>query len=285
MVMRLVGQPVAQALRADIQAGVDGWKARGVSPHMVTLLVGDDKASAVYAEQKSRVAARLGIAFDVERLSGAVSTVDLQHQIEKLSDDKSIHGIMLELPLPATIDGHAVCDSIHALKDVDGLSPCHSIAQDQLEAALYPATPLACIRLLKYYGYDLQGLDVTVVGCGQTVGMPLIHLLIGEGATVVACHEHTRDISSHLRRSTIAFVAVGRPGLVTEDMVHDALTIVDVGISEGPDGVLGDLDPDAVPSLKAYTPTPGGVGAVTTSQIFANLLHAMDLQLQENLIP
>lgn len=278
--MRLVGQPVAQALRQDIQFAVDKWKARNIMPRMVTLLVGEDKASAVYAQQKARWASRLGIAFDVQRLNGAVTTSDLQRQISLLSGDASIHGIMLELPLPAEINGHAVFDSIHALKDVDGLSPCHSIAQDQLEAALYPATPLACIRLLKHYGYSLQGVDVTVIGCGQTVGMPLIHLLIGEGATVVACHEHTRDIAAHLHRSAIAFVAVGRPGLITADMVHEGLTVVDVGISEGPDGVLGDLDHRATEYVEAYTPTPGGIGAVTTSQIFANLLHAMDLQWQ-----
>lgn len=284
MTRRLEGHPVVQALREDITRDVKKWCQTGIVPKMVTLLVGDDKASALYAEQKARLANRLGITFEVTRLPDDTSSAQLEAKVATLSEDPTIHGIMLELPLPSGTDKHAAIAAIHALKDVDGLSPCHSIAQDSPEAALYPATPLACIRLLKHYGYDLLGLDVSVIGCGQTVGMPLIHLLIGEGATVMACHEHTRDVAAHLKHSSVAFVAVGHPGLVKPDMVHDALTVVDVGITQGPNGILGDLDPEAASKTQAYTPTPGGVGAVTTTQIFANLMHAMDLQQKAGLI-
>ncbi|WAH36919.1 bifunctional 5,10-methylenetetrahydrofolate dehydrogenase/5,10-methenyltetrahydrofolate cyclohydrolase [Alicyclobacillus dauci] len=285
MSIQLDGAPVAQTLRTDIRQAVSNWKSTGVQPKMVTLLVGDDKASELYAFQKARWAQRLGIEFDVDRLPADVDIADLQGRVANYSADSQVHGIMVELPLPDGIDKQAVVGHIHALKDVDGLSPCHSFAQASPDSALYPATPLACIRLLKHYGYTLQGADVTVVGCGQTVGLPLIHLLIAEGATVAACHEHTKDVRSHLRSSQIAFVAVGIPGLIKADMVHERLTVVDVGISETESGeVLGDLDAEATSHVQAFTPTPGGIGAVTTVQIFSNLMHAMNLQRQAGLI-
>lgn len=285
MAIRLEGRPVADALRLDIARDVASWKAGGVTPKMITLLIGDDHASEVYALQKARWARRLGISFEVVHLAFETREADVSKQIERYSSDTSVHGIMLEMPLPAGIDAQLVVSQIHALKDVDGLSPCHSFAKPSPDAALYPATPLACIRLLKHYGYELRGADVTVVGCGQTVGLPLIHLLIAEGATIAACHEYTKDVTAHLQRSQIAFVAVGKGGLLRPEMVHPALTVVDVGISEGVDGtVLGDLAPEAASFTEAFTPTPGGVGAVTTLQIFSNLMHAMQLQRDAGLI-
>lgn len=252
---------------------------------MVTVLVGDDKASEVYARQKARWAKRVNIGFDMLHFSEQIGTEELIRRIEELSRFSDVHGIMLEMPLPRSIDASRVVAAIHALKDVDGLSPCHSFAKPSPAAALYPATPLACIRLLHHYGYTLKGADVTLVGCGQTVGLPLLHLLIAEGATVSACHEYTTDITAHLQRSQIAIAAVGKAGLITKDMVHEHLTVVDIGISQGPDGaVLGDLDVEAAERVAAYTPTPGGVGGVTTLQIFANLLHGMALQDEARLL-
>ncbi|WP_206922324.1 bifunctional 5,10-methylenetetrahydrofolate dehydrogenase/5,10-methenyltetrahydrofolate cyclohydrolase [Alicyclobacillus suci] len=279
MTTRLEGKPVANALKHELVAAVARWQSQGVSPRMVTLLVGDDKASHVYAMQKARAALRLGIQFEIVQLPGDTPETDVARRVETFSRDQNVHGIMIELPLPQGMDSQRIISTIHALKDVDGMSPCHSFAKPSPDAALYPATPLACIRLLKHYGYPLRGRDVTVVGCGQTVGLPLIHLLIAEGATVVACHEYTQNVRAHLQRSDYAFVAVGKAGLITPDMVHGGLVVVDVGISQGANGeVAGDLHPQAAPLTRAYTPTPGGVGAVTTLQIFANLLHAMDMQ-------
>ncbi|WP_067850427.1 bifunctional 5,10-methylenetetrahydrofolate dehydrogenase/5,10-methenyltetrahydrofolate cyclohydrolase [Alicyclobacillus mali (ex Roth et al. 2021)] len=275
----LLGRPVAKALSHDVRKTVETWKSRGVQPKLVTLLANDDHAASVYANQKKRIAERLGIQCDVMELPQQSETEAIVREILALNDDPSVHGIMIEMPLAPSVDVQRVVGAIHALKDVDGLSPCHSFAKPTPEAALYPATPLACIRLLKHYGYELKGADVTLVGCGQTVGMPLLHLLIAEGATVAACHEHTRDVRAHLRDSEIAIVAVGKGGLLGPDMVHEGLTVVDVGISQGENGdVQGDLAPEAAAKTKAYTPTPGGVGAVTTVQIFANLMHAMELQ-------
>ncbi|MFB5190964.1 bifunctional 5,10-methylenetetrahydrofolate dehydrogenase/5,10-methenyltetrahydrofolate cyclohydrolase [Alicyclobacillus fastidiosus] len=285
MTTRLEGKPVADRLKQELSEQVLHWKSIGIEPRMVTLLIGNDKASEVYAMQKARTARRLGIQFEILRLPESTSQRDVSDRVRELSEDARIHGIMLELPLPGEMDSQSVVSTIHALKDVDGMSPCHSFARPSPDAALYPATPLACIRLLKHYGYELRGRDVTVVGCGQTVGLPLIHLLIAEGATVVACHEYTVDVRAHLQRSEFAFVAVGKGGLIKPDMVHDGLVVVDVGISQGPGGVvIGDLAADAAPLTRAYTPTPGGVGAVTTLQIFANLMHAMDMQYAASMI-
>lgn len=282
---RLEGRPVADALREDVERDVRMWTDAGVQPRLVTLLVGDDRASEVYAEQKHRFANRMGIEFDIVRLPPTCSEMDLVQRIHDLNADAAVHGIMLEMPLPSGIDAQRVVSAIHAFKDVDGLSPCHSFAKPTPEAALYPATPLACIRLLKHYGYQLRGADVTLIGCGQTVGMPLLHLLIAEGATVAACHEWTKDVAAHLQRSEIAIVAVGKAGLLQANLVHPSLTVVDVGISQSDEGeVLGDLAVDAASRTAAFTPTPGGVGAVTTVQIFANLMHAMTLQREAGLI-
>ncbi|WP_067620063.1 bifunctional 5,10-methylenetetrahydrofolate dehydrogenase/5,10-methenyltetrahydrofolate cyclohydrolase [Alicyclobacillus acidiphilus] len=285
MAKRLEGRPVADALRQDVERDVRMWTEQQIQPRLVTLLAGDDHASEVYAEQKGRWAGRLGIEFEMVRLQPTCTEEDLIARIDHLNRDSSVHGIMLEMPLPRGIDAQRVVSAIHAFKDVDGMSPCHSFAKPSPEAALYPATPLACIRLLKHYGYQLRGADVTLIGCGQTVGMPLLHLLIAEGATVAACHEWTKDVASHLQRSEIAIVAVGKAGLLQADLVHPRLTVVDVGISEGDEGeVLGDLSAEAAAQTAAYTPTPGGVGAVTTVQIFANLMHAMALQREAGLI-
>lgn len=285
MAMMLPGKPVAVALQNEIVQQVDTWKSQGVKPRMMTLLVGSDSASTVYAEQKGRWARRLGISFEVVRLPADTSQSELERRVQQYSADESVHGIMVELPLPDTINKQKVVAAIHAMKDVDGMSPCHSFAQPSPQSALYPATPLACIRLLKHYRYDLKGTNVSVIGCGQTVGLPLIHLLIFEGATVSACHEYTQDVRARLQQSEIAFVAVGKPGLIHPEMVHDNLTVIDVGITQTESGeVLGDLAPEAAALTQAYTPTPGGVGAVTTMQIFANLMHAMDLQRQHQII-
>lgn len=277
--LQLKGKPVAETIRSVVQANVATWVAKGTQPRIDTLLVAGDPASAYYAQSKAKAAAKLGIAFHLLEFPETVSQATLLETIRALNDNPAVHGIMVELPLPKQVDSDAVVGSIHPFKDVDGLTPANRLAVVTGGAGLYPATPLACIQLAKHYGYSLAGKNVTLVGRGRTVGLPLLHLLLRENATVTVCHSRTPDIGFHLQSADLAFVAVGRAGLVTKEMVHPRLVVVDAGINETSDGsIVGDVADDVLGSVAALSPTPGGVGIVTTAQLFANLLHAMELQ-------
>lgn len=279
MAIELSGQPVANDIAKDIQAAVKLHQAHRCQPKMVTILVEGDAASAYYVQAKGKMAARLGIAYEVKRFFANVQLDTLLECIQQLNQDDTVHGIMLELPLPAHIDTEKVIASINPKKDIDGLTLSNRLAILQEEAGLYPATPLACIALAKYYGITFPGKNVTVVGCGKTVGKPLMHLLLQENATVTICHAATRDLKSHILGADILYVAVGKANLVTPEMVHPNLIVIDVGMNELPNGkIVGDVDPLVAKHVAAMTPTPGGIGKVTTVQLFANLMQAIYLQ-------
>jgi methylenetetrahydrofolate dehydrogenase (NADP+)/methenyltetrahydrofolate cyclohydrolase len=280
MALELCGREVAEQIRVEVQRQAAAWQARGVTPRMVTLLVDGDAASAFYANAKRRAARRLGIELDVLRLPQHIEETELLRIVRELNEDWRIHGIMIELPLPTGIDSNRVIQAIAPSKDVDGLTPHNRMANLTGSMGIYPATPQACVRLAEHFGYRLAGRHAVLVGCGQTVGQPLLHLLLRKGATVTVCHAGTPDLRVHTRQADILFVAVGKAGLITPEMVHRDLWIVDAGINETPDhGVVGDVAPEVKGCVAALSPTPGGVGPVTTAQLFANLMRAMELQL------
>ncbi|WP_229776768.1 bifunctional 5,10-methylenetetrahydrofolate dehydrogenase/5,10-methenyltetrahydrofolate cyclohydrolase [Alicyclobacillus cellulosilyticus] len=278
--MALSGKPVADTIRAAVSARTARWRAEGVRPRMVILLIDGDPASACYAEAKVRTARRIGIEAQVWHFPRDVREAELIESIARLNADDKVHGVMLELPLPPHLDEQRIVEAIDPCKDVDGLTSANRMANLTGAPGIYPATPLACVALLRAYGYSLYGKRVTLVGCGKTVGQPLLHVLLRERATVTVCHEATVDIAFHLRTAEIAFVAVGKAGLITKEMVHKDLVLIDAGINQTPDGrIVGDVDPAVADVVAALSPTPGGVGTVTTMQLFANLMHALDLQV------
>ena len=280
----LSGRELAAVLRARVSDEASRLRQRGVVPKLAVVWVEGDPASEHYAQTKLRSAEKLGISVALYRHPRDVSEDELAASITGISHDASVHGILLELPLPAHISADRITARINPQKDVDGLSPENRMALVTGTFGLYPATPLACIRLLQHYSYALAGADIVLVGCGKTVGGPLLHLLLREHATVTACHAYTKDLSAHLKKAEIALVAVGHPKLITAQMVHKNLVIVDVGINPLPDGkVVGDVDPDVARVVAALTPTPGGVGVVTTVEIFANLMRAIAWQLGESI--
>lgn len=279
MTVILKAKAAADRVYTSIRAGVAERQAGGVRPCMATLLVEGDPASAYYAQAKRKVADKLGVDFQLHTFPSDVSEEEMFQRITQLNEDPAVHGIMLELPLPGHLSTTGIAGSIAPFKDVDGITPSNKWATVTGEAGLYPATPMACIRLLRHYGYALEGRNVTLVGRGQTVGLPLFHMLQREQATVTVCHSRTPDIASHLAHAEIGIVAVGRPKMITRSMVHAKLVLIDAGINETEDGnIVGDVDPEANRDVAAYSPVPGGVGTLTTAILFENLLKAMELQ-------
>ncbi|GMA50638.1 bifunctional 5,10-methylene-tetrahydrofolate dehydrogenase/5,10-methylene-tetrahydrofolate cyclohydrolase [Alicyclobacillus contaminans] len=279
MTICLKGRPVTEPLHKHIRAEVARHKANGVTPKVVTLLVEGDPASLYYAHIKQRLAEKLGICFELIRFPSRVHSREILQTIRRLNENAAVHGIMLELPLPPYLPTREIIDSISPLKDVDGLTPFNRQANLTGQPGIYPATPQACLRLVAHYGYSVSGKHVALIGCGQTVGMPLLHLLLRENATVTACHAGTADIAHHVKQADFAFVAVGKPNLLTPDMVHPQLVVVDAGINEIEGGrIVGDVAPEVAGCVAALSPTPGGVGPVTTAQLFLNLLRAIELQ-------
>lgn len=282
MALLLKAKEAAEQVYSEINAKVNELGMQGIRPHLATIIVEGDPASAYYAEAKRKIAQRLGISFRLHAFQADVEETEIIALIRELNEDTAVHGIMLELPLPQHISARRVEREIHPVKDIDGVTPSSKLATLTGEAGLYPATPQACIYLLKHYGFALEGKNVTLVGRGQTVGLPLFHLLQREQATVTVCHSRTPDIASHLSHADIAFLAIGRPNQITSDMVHDRLIVVDAGINETKDGrITGDGAADLADHIAAVSPVPGGVGTLTTAILFQNLMKAIRMQLNE----
>ncbi|MCU6711400.1 bifunctional 5,10-methylenetetrahydrofolate dehydrogenase/5,10-methenyltetrahydrofolate cyclohydrolase [Paenibacillus sp. J5C_2022] len=282
MTVIMKAREAADDAYASIKSRVAAMKEKGIQPLMATILIEGDPASAYYAQAKQKIAGKLSVAFRLHALQMDVSEEAVLQLINELNLDPDVHGIMLELPLPPHLSASRIEQAISPSKDVDGVSPANKLATMTGAAGLYPATPQACIRLLKHYGYSLEGKNITLIGRGQTVGMPLFHMLQREQATVTVCHSRTPDIASHLRHADIAFVAVGRPDTVTSDMVHNKLIVIDAGINEREDGgITGDAAPDIDQYAAAVSPVPGGVGTLTTAILYENLMRAVAMQCEE----
>lgn len=272
----LLGKPIADRIRADIAAG----RPADIVPCLAVVVASADAAVARYAAAKQRSADALGLGFRVEAVDPALGQAALDDRIADLSADPGVHGILLELPLAPGLDAEAAIRHLDPLKDVDGLTPQNLglIAAGHEAAALLPATPAACIRLAETAA-DLSGARAVVIGRGRAVGRALAPMLVNRDATVTICHSRTADLAAAVARAEIVFVAAGRPGLVTGAMVRPGQVVVDAGITVRDGQVTGDVDAATVaPVVRALTPVPGGVGPLTATLIFDNLLRAVALQ-------
>ena len=282
MAMLMKAREAADQVYDSIRTKVEDLKQKGLQPHLAVILVEGDPASAYYAQAKQKIAEKLGVTFHLHSFQADVTEKSIVQLIVRLNDDPSVHGIMLELPLPPHLSAGKIEKTISPIKDIDGVTPSNKLATVTGDVGLYPATPQACIKLLKHYGLTLEGKNVTLVGRGQTVGLPLFHMLQREHATVTVCHSRTPDIASHLAHAEIAFVAVGRPNVIRGDMVHSSLTVIDAGINEIEGGkIAGDAALDVRDQAAAVSPVPGGVGTLTTAILYENLLKAIAIQLGE----
>ena len=280
---RIDGVAEARALRESLTPRVAALAARGTVPGLAVLLVGDDPASAVYVRNKVRACEEVGIRSLLERHPASLAHDALLDRVRALNADPAVHGILVQLPLPAGLDAQAAIAAIDPAKDVDGYSVESAGALVAGQPGLRPCTPAGCLRLLASTGVPLRGAHAVVVGRSRTVGTPMALLLLAADATVTVCHSRTPDLAARVREGDIVVAAAGRPKLVTADMVRPGAVVVDVGIHRQEDGSLcGDVDPAVAEVAGWLTPVPGGVGPMTVAMLLANTVQAAERSVTES---
>ena len=274
----LDGKLVAQRALAELVPRVQALQARGVHPKLTVVRVGDDPASRIYIRAKIRACEQAGVLGDELELPASTPQAAVLDCLDRLNADASVHGILVQLPLPRGMDQHAIAAHIEPAKDVDGLHVCNLGRLVQGDTVLPPCTPAGVLRLLDAYAIELRGKHAVVVGRSEIVGKPMALLLIQRDATVTVCNSKTPELGSFTRSADVLVVAVGRAGLIRADMVKAGASVIDIGVNRLPDGKLaGDVDSAAVAGVARYlTPVPGGVGPMTVAMLIENTVKAAE---------
>jgi methylenetetrahydrofolate dehydrogenase (NADP+)/methenyltetrahydrofolate cyclohydrolase len=274
------GRAVAAEVKERVRREVADWvEGGGDQPGLATILVGDDPASHVYVRNKRKATEEAGMRSFHHELAADTSQEEVAELIGQLNEDDDVHGILLQLPAPPQIDDDAMTQLIDPLKDVDGLTPVNAGLLQQGKPGMVPATPLGVMELLRAAGVELRGANAVVVGRSMLVGKPVAALLLAQDATVTHCHSRTRDLAAECRRADVLVASVGVPKLINADMVREGAVVIDVGINRTEDGLVGDVDFDAVKAKAgAITPVPGGVGQMTIAMLMQNTLAAARAQ-------
>ena len=270
------GVALSKSIRAEVGARAAALAAAGHRPGLAVILVGDDPASAVYVRNKVKACAECGIHSLLEQYDASLAQAELLARIEALNADASIHGILVQMPLPRHIDPHKVIETIATAKDVDGFS-VHSAGTLMTGLpGLRPATPYGCMKLIESTGVDLRGKHAVVIGRSNIVGKPMAAMLLARSATVTICHSKTRDLPSVVREGDVVVAAVGRAEMVKGDWIRPGAVVVDVGMNRNDEGKLcGDVDFAGVRELAGWiTPVPGGVGPMTITMLLVNTIEA-----------
>ncbi len=275
------GTQLSQQMRAQVATRAAALTARGCTPGLAVILVGDDPASAVYVRNKVKACHDHGLHSVLERYDSTLSQAELLARIAALNADAAIHGILVQMPLPPHIDPHAVIEAIHTSKDVDGFSVHSAGALMAGLPGFRPATPYGCMKLIESTGVDLKGKHAVVIGRSNTVGKPMALLLLQAHCTVTVCHSGTPDLGAHTRQADIVVVAVGRRHTLTAEMVKPGAIVIDVGINRDEAGKLcGDVNFAAVREVAGWlSPVPGGVGPMTITMLLVNTLQAAEATL------
>jgi len=248
-------------------------------PSFVVIQVGNNEASNVYIKQKAKMAEYVGYGYTHLKLDEDISEEELLKKISELNNDKDTHGIMVQMPLPEHINTNKIQNAVLPEKDIDGLSDMNAGMLFHGKDALFSCTPYGVMELLKRYNIEISGCHAVVVGRSNLVGKPMSTMLTNEGATVTLCHSKTKDLAKYTRNADILVVTVGKPKLITEDMVREGATVIDVGITRLETGLCGDVDYDNVCKKAEYiTPVPGGVGPMTVAMLGMNVLKAYKMQ-------
>jgi len=272
------GNALSKQLRADVALRAAALRARGITPGLAVVLVGDNPASQVYVRNKVKACEDNGLYSVLGKYPASLSEADLLARVDALNNDPAIHGILVQLPLPAHIDAQKVIEAIAPAKDVDGFHVASAGALMVGQPGFWPCTPYGCMKMLESIGYDLRGRHAVVIGRSNIVGKPMALMLLQKNATVTICHSATKDLKAMTLQADVIVAAVGKRNVVTADMVKPGAVVIDVGMNRNEEGKLcGDVDFEGVSQVAGYiTPVPGGVGPMTITMLLENTLEAAE---------
>ena len=276
------GNALAKQVRAEAAGRTEALKARGVQPHLAIVLVGEDPASQVYVKHKVADSEQTGLKATLERHPATLTEADLLARIRALNADASVHGILVQLPLPKHMDSAKVIETISPAKDVDGFHVASAGALMVGQPGFWPCTPFGCLKMLDSIGYDLKGKHAVVIGRSNIVGKPMAMMLLGRDATVTICHSRTKDLKAMTLQADVVVAAVGKRNVLTADMVKPGAVVIDVGMNRNDEGKLcGDVDYDGVKEVAGWiTPVPGGVGPMTRAMLLVNTIEAAERSIR-----
>lgn len=272
----LDGKQMAKDYRQGLQNQVEALKEKGFTPKLSVILVGNDGASQSYVRSKKKAAEKIGMISEIVHLEETATEEEVLNELNRLNNDDSVSGILVQVPLPKQVSEQKILEAINPDKDVDGFHPINIGKLYIDEQTFVPCTPLGIMEILKHADIDLEGKNAVVIGRSHIVGQPVSKLLLQKNASVTILHSRSKDMASYLKDADVIVSAVGKPGLVTKDVVKEGAVIIDVGNTPDEDGKLkGDVDYDAVKEIAgAITPVPGGVGPLTITMVLNNTLLA-----------
>lgn len=272
------GKQISNEIKESVKQQVEELKANGINPCLAVILVGEDPASMVYVNNKEKTCNKLGIESRVYRLNEQTTTEELLSLIESLNNDKSVHGILLQHPVPSQINEKLAFDTILPEKDVDGFNNINvgKLSNDEKDAFV-PCTPLGVLEMLKHENIEIEGKHCVVVGRSSIVGKPMAKLMLNENATVTVCHSKTKNLSAITKLADILICTVGKPEFITADMIKEGAVVIDVGINRVDGKLVGDVKFDDVSKVADFiTPVPGGVGPMTIAMLMKNTVKAVN---------
>ncbi|MHA1458816.1 MAG: bifunctional 5,10-methylenetetrahydrofolate dehydrogenase/5,10-methenyltetrahydrofolate cyclohydrolase [Promethearchaeota archaeon] len=281
----LNGKELAAKLNSELKIKINSdYKRTGIKPKLAAILVGDDPASKLYIKIKRKTCDEIGIDSILVNLNGDITNPVLFAKISELNNDRTVHGIILQLPLPVKFKPSTLefIEKIDSLKDVDGLHPINKGKLFDYNEEIVPATPKGIITLLEYYNVELKGKHVVIINRSNLVGKPLIFMFLKRNATVTICHTSTSDLESHIKKADILIVAIGQPDFITKDKIKEGVVIIDVGTSRVNGKTRGDVKfEDVFDKCSWITPNPGGVGPMTVSFLLQNTYNAYKRKIRE----
>ncbi|WP_341686074.1 bifunctional methylenetetrahydrofolate dehydrogenase/methenyltetrahydrofolate cyclohydrolase FolD [Limnohabitans sp.] len=272
------GNALSKQLRTEVANRAQALKAKGITPGLAVVLVGDNPASQVYVRNKVKACEDSGLHSVLEKYDADMSETALLARVQALNNDPAIHGILVQLPLPEHIDAQKVIEAISPAKDVDGFHIASAGALMTGMPGFWPCTPYGCMKMLESIGYDLKGKHAVVIGRSNIVGKPMALMLLQKDATVTICHSRTKDLKAQTLQADVIVAAVGKRNVLTADMVKPGAVVLDVGMNRNDEGKLcGDVDYAGVKEVAGHiTPVPGGVGPMTITMLLVNTLEAAE---------
>lgn len=280
---KIDGKVIAQSVKDRVKKAAEELKTQGINPCLATVLVGDNPASATYVRNKHKACEEVGIATKDHKLDANTTQAQLNDIVENLNNDNSVHGILVQLPLPEQLDEFMTTSRISPLKDVDGLTPHNAGLLAMKKAALVACTPSGVMEMFDYHGIELEGKNVVLINRSNLVGKPLYHLLLEKNATVITCHSRTKNLEELCKSADIIITAVGDRNkfTLTSDMIKEGAVVIDVAISRFQEKLVGDADYDDIIQKASFaTPVPGGVGPMTVAMLLKNTITAASLSSQ-----